>query len=215
MRLALVDIDQTLILKDSETLWCRYLTRNGIYDMSRIEGFYRDYIAGQLDFDAFARFQLEPLARLDPELLRQHRARFLEEEIVPTLCETLRRRIADHQGRGDQVLVVSAAHDFLAAPIARMAGIEDGLFTMTEREGRGFTGRVRGLPCFREGKVKHVEAWLAERGLGWSDLEDSAFYSDSHNDLPLLRRVRRPVAVRPDAELLRVAREESWEVIEA
>lgn len=214
MRLALFDIDDTLIRGDCEVLWSRYLTREGLYDMSEIERFCEEYHAGTLDYDAFTRFQLAPLAALGGEVVREHRERFLAEEIAPLVCELLQERIADHRERGDVLLAISAAHDFLAKPISRMAGIDAGLYTLAERDGRGFTGRTFGRACFREGKIGCLEDWLDENGVDWASLEDTWFYSDSHNDLPLLRKVAHPVVVRPDDALREVAARDDWELIE-
>ena len=213
MRLALFDIDDTLIRCDSEFRWCEFLTRSGLCDMSGIDRFCRDYEAGELNFDEFAHFQLSPLTLFETAEIEAHRDRFLAQEILPQICATVQERVAEHRARGDQILAVSAAHDFLAAPIARMAGIEEGLYTMAEHDGTRYTGSVAGTPCFRQGKCAHVDAWLAERGVEWSQLETSWFYSDSHNDLPLLRRVEHPVVVRPDEVLREVARAENWEVL--
>lgn len=213
MRLALFDIDETLILDDSEVLWCRYLTRNDIYDMSRIEVFCQEYEQGQLDYDAFVSFQLEPLVALPEDALLKHRQAFLESEIAGRFCPMLAERIQEHRKQGHQVLVVSAAHDFLAAPITAMAGIEDGLFTMAERADTGYTGKLAGTPCFREGKVTCVTNWLEARDLDWTSVERSWFYSDSQNDLPLLEKVDHPIIVRPDPTLKAIASERGWELI--
>jgi HAD superfamily hydrolase (TIGR01490 family) len=214
MRLALFDIDDTLIRADCEVLWSRYLTRNGLHDMSRIDEFQDAYRRGTLDYGAFTDFQLAPLASIEEVALVSHRDHFLEAEIRPRVCKLLHGRVQWHQDRADRVLAVSAAHDFLAAPIAGMVGIDEGLYTAAERDESGYTGRVSGQPCFQEGKIARVEAWLAGRGAVWRELQGTWFYSDSHNDLPLLRRVDHPVAVRPDARLRRVAVDASWEVIE-
>jgi len=214
MRLALFDIDDTLIEADCEVLWCHYLTREGLFDMARIEQFERDYRAGELDYGEFISFQLAPLAQMEQGALYAHRETFLEGEIRPRLCSLLRERVRQHREAGDRLLAISAAHDFLADPIARMAGIDEGLYTQAERDESGFTGRFTGQACFQEGKILRLEAWLHAAGLSWDALADSWFYSDSHNDLPLLRRVRNPVVVRPDAKLRQVAEEGAWEVIE-
>lgn len=214
MRLVLFDIDDTLIRADSEVLWCHYLTREGLFDMSRIDEFEAAYRRGTLDYDEFIAFQLAPLAAMELEELFARREHFLEAEIRPRLCGVLCERVRAHHESGDQVLAVSAAHDFLAEPIARMAGIDEGLYTSAERLGAGYTGSVSGQPCFQEGKILRVEAWLSDAGMSWEGLQGSWFYSDSHNDLPLLRRVDNPVAVRPDEVLRRVAGEAQWEVIE-
>ena len=214
MRLALFDVDETLIRGDSEVLWCRYLTENGIRDMRGIDGFMKAYEAGNLDFDAFSRFQLRPLAELPEDLLVEHRSRFLAEMITPRLFDTALARVIDHSQRGHEVLAISAAYEFIAAPVANLAGIDRGLYTDAEHDGNAYTGRVQGTPCFREGKVERLTSWLAERGEGPEVLESSWFYSDSHNDLPLLRRVGNPVAVRPDPKLRAVAEASGWEVLE-
>lgn len=212
-RLALFDLDDTLIHGDCEVLWARFLTREGLHDMSAIEGFCADYLAGTLDYDAFCRFQLEPLVALGGARSRELRHHFIESEVVPRLDEVAAGRVRQHLEAGDRVLVITAAQDFLGRPVARLAGIEEGLYTRSERAGEEFTGRTVGTPCFREGKVERLEEWLAAEGLRWDELEATWFYSDSHNDLPLLRRVDHPVVVRPDERLAAVARQESWETL--
>ncbi|MFT7485755.1 MAG: HAD superfamily hydrolase (TIGR01490 family) [Candidatus Paceibacteria bacterium] len=214
MRLALFDIDGTLIRCDSEFRWCEFLTRNGLFDMSDIDRYCADYEAGQLDFEEFARFQLAPLAALDQDLLFDQRERFLREDIAPEICELLQQRIQVHRQRGDQVVSISAAHSFLADPIARMTGIEQNLCTIAAHDGQRFTGEVQGEPCFQEGKLVHIDNWLESQGMSWDQLEASWFYSDSHNDLPLLRRAETAIAVRPDKVLTRIAAELGWELIE-
>jgi HAD superfamily hydrolase (TIGR01490 family) len=210
-RLALFDLDDTLIRGDCEVLWSRFLTREGLHDMSRIEVFCEEYRAGTLDYGEFCAFQLAPLVKLGGERARELRHLFVETEVLPRLCETVVGRARAHLERGDRVLVVTAAQDFLARPIARLVGIEEGLYTRAERDGREFTGRTVGTPCFREGKITCLEEWRTELGLSWEALGETWFYSDSHNDLPLLRRVDRPVVVRPDERLAAVAAQEGWE----
>lgn len=209
--LALFDVDDTLLRGDCEVLWSRFLTREGLHDMSEIERFCAEYRAGTLDYEEFCRFQLAPLVALGGERARELRGRFLEAEVLPRLCETVLTRVRAHLAAGDRVLVITAAQDFLGRPVARLAGIQEGLYTSAERVGREFTGRTIGTPCFREGKVRRLDEWLAEEGLDRGSLAEIWFYSDSHNDLPLLRSVDRPVVVRPDERLAAVASEQGWE----
>ncbi len=215
MAIALFDLDETLIDGDSDYLWGRFLAREGVVDGARYEAenrrFYEDYLRGTLDIDAFLRHQLAPLAALEPDRLEDLRGRFLREEIEPRILPAARALVARHRAAGDRPVIITATNRFITGPIARLLGVEDLIATEPERgpDGR-YTGRHVGIPAFREGKVRRLRAWLAERGL---DLAGSWFYSDSHNDLPLLELVEHPVAVDPDPRLARVARERGWPVI--
>jgi HAD superfamily hydrolase (TIGR01490 family) len=214
MHLALFDLDNTLIRGDCEVLWSRYLDRLGVYDMLGVERFAEEYAAGTLDFDRFMDFMLAPLAATPLPRLESLRGDFLASEIEPLLSSAGIERIEEHRALGHSLLAVSAAHDFLAAPIARACGLEEGLFTLAERKSTGYTGRVIGRPCFREGKVEHLASWLKDSGNSWSDVSESWFYSDSHNDLPLLEKVHSPVAVGPDPRLRTHATKRGWEIID-
>jgi len=215
MPIALFDLDETLIDGDSDYLWGRFLAREGVVDGARYEAenrrFYEDYLAGRLDIEAFLRHQLAPLAALEPDRLEALRARFLREEIEPRILPAARALVARHRARGDLPVIVTATNRFITGPIARLLGVEELIATEPERgpDGR-YTGRHAGIPAFREGKVRRLQAWLAERG---RDLAGSWFYSDSHNDLPLLELVEHPVAVDPDPRLRRIARERGWPII--
>ena len=212
MRLALFDIDGTLIQNDSEVAWCRHLTRHEAFDMSGIDAYMHSYVHGGFDFDEFMRFQLEPLTRVEQGRLESLRELFLEEEIRPEVSPSMLARIVEHRERGHALLAVSAAHDFIAAPICALLGLDEGRFTRGELlEGR-HTGRYVEPPCFGAGKITHVDAWLDERGSSWAEVEESWFYSDSYNDLPLLERVDHPVAVRPDDRLRAAASAAGWEI---
>ncbi len=215
MAIALFDLDNTLIAGDSDYLWGRFLADEGVVDGARYEAenrrFYEDYLAGRLDIEAFLRHQLAPLAALPPGRLEALRARFIREAIVPIVLPAARALIARHREAGDRPVIITATNRFITEPIAALLGVEDLIATEPERgpDGR-YTGRHAGIPAFREGKVRRLEAWLAEHGL---DLTESWFYSDSHNDLPLLERVAHPVAVDPDPTLERIARARGWPVI--
>lgn len=215
MRLALFDLDQTLIQSDSEVGWCEFLTRRGLYDMSAIEGFMHSYEHGDFDFDEFMAFQLAPLTKLGDAQLEELREVFVEEVVLPTVSPSMHERLREHRTKGHTLLAVTAAHDFIARPICEAFDLDGGLYTQGERRDGRYTGRVQGTPCFAAGKILRVDAWLAERELGWVDVEESWFYSDSYNDLPLLQLVDHAVAVRPDDRLRAEAQARGWEIHEA
>ncbi len=215
MELAIFDLDNTLIAGDSDYLWGRFLAREGVVDPDRYERenqrFYDQYRAGTLDIFEFLRFSLEPLARLPGATLEALRERFLREAIEPILLPRAQALVDSHRAAGRLPVVITATNRFVTEPIVRRYGIDVLLATepAVDEAGR-FTGEVAGTPCFQEGKVARLEAWLAEKGL---DLAGSWFYSDSHNDLPLLERVENPVAVDPDACLRALAEARGWPVI--
>jgi HAD superfamily hydrolase (TIGR01490 family) len=212
--LALFDLDNTLLDGDSDYLWGQYLAREGLVDGTRYERenlrFYRDYQAGRLDIHEFLRFALRPLAAHDPRLLEEVRGRFVSEVIAPCIAPGTPALLDRHRARGDRVVIITATNRFVTVPIAALLGVDDLLATEPERIDGRYTGQPSGIPCFREGKVLRLEAWRAEHGL---DLVGSWFYSDSHNDLPLLEAVTHPVAVDPDAPLREIAAARGWPVI--
>jgi HAD superfamily hydrolase (TIGR01490 family) len=217
MRLALFDLDNTLLAGDSDYEWGQFLVDRGVLDRASYEAqnraYFDQYVAGTLDIHEYLGFALQPLARHPPGDLARWHADFMASRIRPMIGEPARSLVRRHLARGDLCAVITATNSFVTAPIAREFGVAHLIATEPEtRDGR-FTGRVAGTPCFREGKVRRLDEWLAAQGQRLADFEESAFYSDSHNDLPLLERVTRPVAVNPDEELLKRARERRWEVI--
>jgi len=212
--LAIFDLDNTLIAGDSDYLWGQYLVDQGIVNRDEYEAanarFYEDYKQGQLDIREFLNFALQPLAQHDPEQLYAWRADFVREKIEPILLPAARRLIEEHRSIGDTLMIITATNRFVTEPIARLYGIEHLIATTPEfKEGR-YTGHYEGTPCFQEGKVTRLDEWLNQHECS---LEGSWFYSDSHNDLPLLGRVRHPVAVDPDDILRQHATQESWPVL--
>ena len=214
MSLAIFDLDNTLIADDSDFLWGQYLVDRGIVDRDYYqqanEKFYQDYKLGSLDIVAFLRFSLAPLALHDPEQLYRWRQEFIEELIKPITLEAAYALVDKHRAQGDTLLVITATNRFVTEPIAQLYGIDNLLATTPEFIKGRYTGKFIGTPCFQEGKVENLQNWLETTRLS---LEDSCFYSDSHNDLPLLRLVDNPVAVDPDEKLLYAAREANWPVI--
>ncbi len=214
MALAIFDLDNTLLAGDSDYLWGRFLVEHGLVDGEAYERanerFYQAYKEGSLDIFEFLRFSLRPLAEHPVEELEEWRRDFMEEKIEPILLPAAHALLDRHRERGDTLVIITATNRFVTRPIADRLGVHELIATDPEfREGR-YTGEVAGIPCFQEGKVKRLEQWLAEHG---GDLAGSWFYSDSHNDLPLLERVEHPVAVDPDPTLEAEARKRGWPLI--
>jgi HAD superfamily hydrolase (TIGR01490 family) len=212
--LALFDLDNTLLAGDSDYLWGRYLVEQKLVDGEAYERenlrFYRDYQAGTLDIHAFLQFQLRPLSEHDPRTLHAWRERFLREKIEPILLPAAQRLLDEHRGRGHTLAIITATNRFITGPIAERLGVTNLIATEVEMQNGRYTGRPLGTPCFREGKVERLRTWLEENGM---DLEQSWFYSDSHNDLPLLNLVTHPVAVDADEALLEEARRRGWRIM--
>lgn len=217
MDLALFDLDNTLLAGDSDFEWAQYLILRGVLDRevyeARNQDFYEQYKAGTLDIHEFLDFQLKPLSRHPRAELDAWHADFMATRILPIITEKGRALVRRHQAEGALVSIVTATNSFVTAPIAREFGIGHLVATEPARVGEAFTGGVEGIPCFREGKIARVEAWLAGLGLGWTSFERSWFYSDSLNDLPLLGMVSDPVAVDPDPTLEQHARERGWPIV--
>lgn len=214
MALAIFDLDNTLIAGDSDHLWGEFLVARGLVDGARYadanDRFYAQYRNGTLDIAAFLRFALSPLRAHPRAQLEALRERFVAEVIAPLMLPAARELIAAHRAAGDTLLIITATNTFVGAPIAARFGIPHLIATEPELIDGRYTGEVAGIPAFREGKVWRLEAWLAERG---GTLSGSSFYTDSHNDLPLLGRVDRPVAVDPDDTLREVATERGWPIV--
>jgi HAD superfamily hydrolase (TIGR01490 family) len=214
LALAIFDLDNTLLAGDSDYLWGAYLTEHGIVDGEAFERenerFYREYREGTLDIFEFLRFSLRPLRDNEPADLLRWREAFVREKIDPIILPAARDLVRSHRERGDTLLIITATNEFVTGPIAERLRVPNLIATVPAREGDRYTGEVQGIPAYREGKVQRLEAWLREMG---ADLRDSAFYSDSHNDIPLLERVDHPVAVDPDGRLRRHAAASGWPVI--
>jgi HAD superfamily hydrolase (TIGR01490 family) len=212
MKLALFDLDHTLLDGDSDSLWGRFLVREGVVDGAKYaeanSRYYAEYRAGRLDIHEFLAFGLRPLRDNPPAALEAWRTRFVTEYILPRIPAGTRALLARHADHTR--VIITATNSFITAPIAAELGVPHLIATEPERVDGCFTGRVAGVPCFREGKVTKLDAWLAENHFTPSE---TWFYSDSHNDLPLLERVDHPTAVNPDEVLTEVARERSWPVM--
>ncbi|HEY5899088.1 MAG TPA: HAD family hydrolase [Burkholderiales bacterium] len=217
MRLALFDLDNTLLTGDSDYEWGQFLVDHGVLDRDAYEAqnrvYYEQYVAGTLDIHEYLGFALRPLAEHAAADLERWHGEFMRLRIQPMITPAARDLVARHRDAGDLCAVITATNSFVTAPIAREFGVPHLIATEPEQRDGRFTGRVAGTPCFREGKILRLENWLADAGHRLPDFAESVFYSDSHNDLPLLERVTRPVAVDPDEALGAEAARRGWAVM--
>lgn len=214
INLAIFDLDNTLLAGDSDHLWGEFLVEQGHVDAnwyaSENQRYYEAYTEGSLDIQAFLRFALQPLRDNDPADLAEWRTQFVAEKISPIVPDTARGLLRQHEARGDELLIITATNRLVTEPIAALLGVPNLLATDPEVIDGRYTGQVEGTPCFREGKVERLAAWLEQRGTRYAR---RWFYSDSHNDLPLLEQVDRPIAVDPDTVLREQAMARGWPVI--
>jgi HAD superfamily hydrolase (TIGR01490 family) len=215
MRLALFDLDNTLLAGDSDFEWAQYLIEQGVLDRevyaARNQAFYDQYKAGTLDIFEFLDFQLKPLSRHPRAQLEAWHRDYMARKVIPMVAPGAADLLRKH--RDDVRVVVTATNSFVTAPIARHLGVAHLIATEPEQRDGAFTGKVSGTPSFKEGKVTRLQAWLAAQGKSWADVTESWFYSDSHNDMPLLQQVHHPVAVDPDASLRAHAEHQGWPII--
>jgi len=214
LALAIFDLDNTLLAGDSDYLWGQFLCDIGVVDKAEYEQenerFYRLYNEGRLDIMEFLRFSLRPLQEHSLDELEHWREQFLREKIDPIILPPAIDLVERHRQAGDTLLIITATNAFVTAPIAQRLGIKHLIATEPEMRGRRYTGEVSGRPCFQEGKVERLQEWMTAHG---ATLAGSSFYSDSHNDIPLLNRVDQPVAVDPDEQLRQTAKARNWPII--
>lgn len=214
MSLAIFDLDNTLLRGDSDHAWGRFLIESHIVDGEAYERenerYYAQYQAGTLDIMKFLAFALRPLAMHDRAILDRWHQRYMQTKVLPMITPEARALVDKHRARGDMLLVITATNRFITAPIAREFNVPYLLATEPEERDGRFTGQVAGTPCYRDGKVTRLRSWMQEHN---QTLQGSWFYSDSHNDLPLLSIVDHPVAVNPDDTLRREALKRSWPIL--
>jgi len=214
MALAIFDLDNTLIANDSDYLWGDFLVRKGYVDGEEFAAknaqFYEDYKSGNLDIYAYQRFALEPLSKQSMETLAEWHADFMQTVIEPIVLPKALALVEKHKAQGDRVVIITATNTFITRPIGKRYGIDELLGTEGEIINGHYTGEVAGIPTFQEGKVTRLNEWLEQEG---ETLQGSYFYSDSHNDLPLLKIVDNPVAVDADEKLLSYAKEQNWPIM--
>lgn len=220
-RLALFDLDHTLLPLDSDHEWGEFTIRIGWNDPvdfgRRNDEFYANYQAGTLNVHDYVRFATEAVRQRGSEVAMAAHAQFMREVIEPAIKPQALALIRGHQAAGDTVLIVTATNEFVTRPIARALGVEDdallAMQLVRDPLTGWYTGDIDGVPTMREGKVRRMEQWLAARQLGWADVQ-STFYSDSMNDVPLLDKVDHPVATNPDPRLRALAQQRGWRILD-
>ena len=214
MALAIFDLDNTLIEGDSDHAWGEFLVENNIVNKEEYkkanDKFLQDYQSGQLDIFEYLEFALKPLAENTPEDLMKLRKDFFEQKIKPILLPKGFELLKTHREKGDFLLIITATNRFVTELIAEAFEVDDLIATEPERTQSGFTGKVEGTPSFKEGKITRLNAWLERQT---HSLDGAYFYSDSHNDLPLLKLVQHPIAVDPDETLRQFASDKQWPII--
>ena len=217
-RLALFDLDHTLIPMDSDHGWGEFVISIGWCDRAefgrRNDEFFAHYQAGTLNVSDYVRFATEAIVQRGAAASHAAHAQFMKEVIGPAIKPQAVELVQQHLRAGDMVVITSATNEFITRPIAAQFGVQELISTELERDAQGwFTGAVKGQPNMREGKVVRMNDWLRARGLSW-DAVESTFYSDSMNDVPLLERVNHPVATNPEPRLRALAHERGWRVLD-
>lgn len=214
MRLALFDLDNTLLAGDTDFEWLAFLVEQGAAPPAAAQAnaeMDRRYRSGEASPLEYVRFYLRLYPPHDLATLVAWRKKFVHTRIAPRISQAARALVYSH--RNDLVSVITATNRFLTEPIAASLGVEHLIATEPQIVDGRFTGDVVGPPCMREGKIERLDTWLASRGAALSDYAESWFYSDSINDLPLLAHVTHPVAVNPDAKLAAEARKRGWRTL--
>lgn len=213
-RLALFDLDNTLLAGDSDHGWGEFMVRQGLVDGAdygaKNDAFYQHYLAGNLDMVEYAEFALEPLKKYAASELEEFHQQFMQTTVIPMIAPKTQALLQQHRDAGDVLVIVTATNDFITAPIAKHLAIPHLIATPTECINGRYTGKLSGSPCFKAGKIDKLNEWMKEHGYS---IEGACFYSDSHNDLPLLELVDEPIAVDPDEKLNAHALANGWPVL--
>jgi HAD superfamily hydrolase (TIGR01490 family) len=221
-RLALFDLDHTLIPLDSDYSWGEFTLALGwtnAADFKRQnDAFYAQYKAGTLDIHEYCRFATAALCRQGAQKSKAAHAQFMQQVVQPAILPQALDLVRAHQAAGDTVVIITATNEFVTRPIADAFGVPELLALELERDEQAgdsgwYTGEIRGVPSFREGKVTRLEQWLAQRALGWDSVH-TTFYSDSINDVPLLEKADVAVATNPDERLRALAAERQWRILD-
>ncbi|OZG71421.1 phosphoserine phosphatase [Hahella sp. CCB-MM4] len=211
MALAIFDLDNTLIAGDSDHTWGDFLIKLGVVDKDEHKAtndqFYEDYLRGELDIFSYIRFATRPLTCHPLPQLHDWREQFIRDAISPMMLPKATNLLQKHRDQGDFLLIITATNRFVTEPIAELLGVDDLIATELEMRDGAYTGEVEGTPSYQEGKVTRLGQWLQQRPF---DLSDAYFYSDSHNDIPLLDKVGNPIVVDGDRQLLEYAERNNW-----
>lgn len=213
MSLALFDLDNTLLAADSDYLWGCFLVEKNLVDKTTYDAankrFYYEYEQGTLDIFEFLAFSLKPLTEYSQAQLSELHKEFMQKHIIAAMTEKGKAQIKYHRDKGDFIVIITATNRFVTQPIAEAFQADDLIATDPEIINGQYTGKVAGTPCFQEGKITRLHEWLENTH---HDLVNSTFYSDSHNDIPLLEKVTTPIAVDPDEQLKITAQQKNWEI---
>jgi HAD superfamily hydrolase (TIGR01490 family) len=219
VRLAIFDLDNTLIGGDSDHGWGEFMVTEGLVDAEYYrrtnDQFYADYERGEMDLHAYLKFSLEPLTHYSMAELKRHHDKFMRTVIEPMRLPKAEALLQQHRDQGDYLLVITSTNGFITKPIAASLGVDHILATDAEIIDNRYTGNLQGTPCYQDGKITRLHNWLQESAqYGFEgDLKDCYFYSDSINDLPLLAEVDNPVAVDPDDALRQEAETRGWQIM--
>lgn len=215
-KLALFDLDNTLLRGDSDHAWGEFLIDKQLVDESahreRNDYFYEQYRQGVLDIHGYVAFTLEPVMHLDPDQRERLLAEFMEHSVAPIVLGKGQALVRRHREAGDFCIIITATNEFITTPIAALFDVDLLIATELQTEDGRYNGKIQGTPCYQEGKVAKLSAWIAAQGDRF-ELRDAVFYSDSINDLPLLNEVATPVAVDPDRSLRERAHTQGWEIL--
>ena len=213
-RLALFDLDNTLLAGDSDHGWGQFMVSQGVVDgadySAKNDAFYQDYVAGTLDMNAYAEFVLAPLTQYSATELSNIHQQFMTSIVIPMIAPKTQALLKQHRDAGDVLVIITATNDFITGPIADYLAIPHLIATPAECIDGRYTGKLSGSPCFKEGKIDKLNEWMTAKGY---TIEGACFYSDSHNDIPLLARVDKPVVVDPDTKLAAHAIAKGWPVM--
>ena len=213
-RLALFDLDNTLLAGDSDHGWGQFMVSQGVVDgadySAKNDAFYQDYVAGTLDMNAYAEFVLAPLTQYSATELSNIHQQFMTSIVIPMIAPKTQALLKQHRDAGDVLVIITATNDFITGPIADYLAIPHLIATPAECIDGRYTGKLSGSPCFKEGKIDKLNEWMTAKG---DTIEGACFYSDSHNDIPLLAQVDEPIVVDPDAKLAAHALPKGWPVM--
>ena len=211
MKLALFDLDHTLLNTDSDHSWGEFLVNEGlvdpVYHRQMNDKFYDDYKKGQLDPIAYNEFVFDFLTKHDNQYLTELHDVFMDKVIRAQMRPKGFEAIQKHKDLGHEIVGITATSDFITAPIFRAFGVTEIIATNAEVVNGKYTGKVINVPCYQTGKLTRLEQWLAGR-----EVTESWAYSDSINDRFLLEYATHAIAVNPDDRLEKLAQEQSWTI---
>lgn len=215
-KLALFDLDNTLLEGDSDHAWGEFLISKNLVEgkvhRERNDYFYEQYKQGALDIHGYVAFTLEPIMQFSSEQRALLHAEFMAQSVEPIILDKGRELVRSHLEAGDFCVIITATNEFITKPIAKLFGVDLLIATELEVSNGMYNGKISGTPCYQDGKVAKLNAWIDQQESRFK-LNDAVFYSDSINDLPLLQEVATPVAVDPDARLYDKARSEGWKIL--